>query len=167
MYETQVCSIARTLEVVGERWSLLIIRDALFAGVTRFGDFQHNLGIATNVLASRLDAFVEAGIMLRHPAGRPEQPEYVLTEKGRDLASALIALTGWGDRWAAPDGPPIRYEHTACGGRVEQQLVCANCGVVHAQEVSARPGPGMPAEYLARRRPRRVRSGSGAAPGQA
>ncbi|WP_022882329.1 winged helix-turn-helix transcriptional regulator [Gryllotalpicola ginsengisoli] len=157
-YDNQICSIARALDVVGERWSLLIIRDAVFAGVTRFGDFQHNLGIATNVLAARLDAFVEGGIMERRRySERPAQHEYVLTEKGRDLAPALIALTSWGDRWAAPDGPPIRYEHAACGRRVEPQLVCEKCGAVHADEVAARPGPGMPAEYLAQRRP--VRNG--------
>ncbi len=156
-YDSQICSIARALDVVGERWSLLIVRDAVFAGVTRFGDFQHNLGIATNVLASRLDAFIDAGIMQRRAVtGRPEQYDYVLTEKGRDLAPALIALTSWGDRWAAPDGPPILYRHTECGGSVEPHLVCANCGIVGADQVSVRPGPGMPAEYLANRRPRRM-----------
>lgn len=156
-YDNQICSIARTLEIVGERWSLLIIRDAAFAHVTRFGDFQHNLGIATNVLASRLEAFIDAGIMRRQPQpDHPEQYEYLLTEKGRDLAPALIALTSWGDRWAAPDGPPILYTHTTCDGSVEPQLVCANCGAIDAEEVSVHPGPGMPAEYLANRRPRRA-----------
>ena len=87
-YDTQVCSIARSLELVGERWSLLIIRDALFAAVTRFGDFQHNLGIATNVLASRLDSFVASGIMRRDGSA-----DYILTDKGRALTVALIALT--------------------------------------------------------------------------
>jgi DNA-binding HxlR family transcriptional regulator len=157
-YENQICSIARALDVVGERWSLLIIRDAVFAGVTRFGDIQHNLGIATNVLASRLDAFIEAGIMERHRySEHPEQHEYVLTEKGRDLAPALIALTTWGDRWAAEDGPPILYQHAVCGGPIEQQILCANCGPIEGAEVSARPGPGMPLEYLANRRPQRAR----------
>ncbi len=157
-YDNQICSIARALDVVGERWSLLIIRDAVFAGVTRFGDFQHNLGIATNVLTSRLDAFVQAGIMERRPySAHPEQYDYVLTEKGRDLAPALIALTGWGDRWAAPDGPPILYRHATCGGSVESQLECEHCGTIHADEVTVRPGSGMPAEYLADRRPIRTR----------
>ncbi len=156
-YDNQICSISRALEVVGERWSLLIIRDAVFAGVTRFGDFQHNLGVATNVLAARLEAFVDAGIMERRAApDRGDQHDYVLTEKGRDLVPALIALTSWGDRWAAPDGPPILYRHAVCDGPVEQHLVCENCGDVHIDDVSVRPGPGMPAEYLANRRPRRV-----------
>lgn len=155
-YDDQVCSIARALDVVGERWSLLIIRDALFAGVTRFGDFQHNLGVATNVLASRLDAFVAAAIMERRRyTERPEQYEYVLTDKGRDLGPALVALTAWGDRWASPDGPPILYHHADCGGSVGHEIVCANCGTIEIAEVAVRPGPGMPAVYLANRRPRR------------
>jgi DNA-binding HxlR family transcriptional regulator len=155
-YDNQVCSIARSLDVFGERWSLLIIRDALFAGVTRFGDFQHNLGIASNILASRLELFVEAGVMQRRsPPGQPEKFDYVLTEKGRDLAPALIALTEWGDRWAAPEGSPILYQHSVCGGTAELRLVCVNCGVVDADDVRVGPGPGMPAEYLANRRPLR------------
>jgi DNA-binding HxlR family transcriptional regulator len=161
-YDQQVCSIARALDVVGERWSMLLVRDALFAGVTRFGDFQHNLGLATNVLASRLEAFVAAGIMERRRySERPEQYEYVLTEKGCDLGPALIALTAWGDRWASPDGPPILYEHTTCGGAIEQEIVCVNCGDVAASEVAARRGPGMSLEYIANRRPARSRGGDG------
>jgi DNA-binding HxlR family transcriptional regulator len=157
-YDAQICSIARALEVVGERWSLLIVRDALFAGVTRYGDFQHNLGIATNILKARLDAFIEAGIMERRRlSGQPEQYEYVLTEKGRDLAPALIALTSWGDRWASPDGVPIVYSHARCGGAISHQVSCANCGPIDASEVRAFPGPGMPKAYLANRRPRRER----------
>lgn len=146
-YDTQVCSIARSLEVVGERWSLLIIRDALFAGVTRFGDFQHNLGIATNVLTSRLESFVEAGIMQRQGFA-----DYVLTEKGGALGIALMALTEWGDEWASPVDPPILYAHDGCGEAVHASAVCEAHGVVPAAEVSARIGPGMPAEYLANRR---------------
>lgn len=156
-YDQQVCSIARALDAVGERWSLLIVRDALFAHVAHFNDFQHNLGVATNVLKARLDTLVATGIMVRRRcADRAEQYEYVLTEKGRDLAPALIALTAWGDRWASPDGPPILYVHSACGGPVRHEVVCADCGVVDAAEVAARPGPGMPSEYLANRRPRRT-----------
>src|SRR5918995_5736891 len=149
-YESEVCSIARALEVVGERWSVLIVRNALFAGATRFADFQRSLGIATNVLASRLDGFVEAGIMRRHRySEQPEAYEYLLTEKGRDLAPALIALTAWGDRWSAPDGPPILYSLTVCGSAISPQVVCATCGRVDDPgEVQARPGPGMPAERI-------------------
>jgi len=146
-YDTQVCSIARSLELVGERWSLLIIRDALFARVTRFGDFQHNLGIATNVLAARLDAFVGSGIMRRE--GRAD---YVLTAKGHALATALIALTEWGDEWAAPGEPPILYHHEACDQPVGARVVCDECGVIDARETTVKIGPGMPAEYVAARR---------------
>lgn len=154
-YDGQVCSIARALDVIGERWSLLIVRDALFAGVTRFSDFQHNLGIATNVLTSRLEGFVAAGLMERRRyTEHPALYEYLLTAKGRDLAPALIALTAWGDRWAGPDGgPPIEYRHTECGAAVSQQIVCEVCGPSVEQDVAARPGPGMPADYLARCRP--------------
>jgi DNA-binding HxlR family transcriptional regulator len=160
-YEAQVCSIARTLEVVGERWSLLIVRDALFAGVTRYSEFRENLGIATNILKTRLDALVAAGIMERRStAGGAELYDYVLTAKGRALGPALVALTEWGDRWAAPDGAPIVYRHATCGAAVTNQLTCASCGAIHdAGDVQARPGPGMPAEYLAvRQRNRRGRS---------
>jgi DNA-binding HxlR family transcriptional regulator len=146
-YDTQVCSIARSLELVGERWSLLIIRDALFARVTRFGDFQHNLGIATNVLTTRLDAFVGSGIMRREGS-----VDYVLTDKGRALATALIALTEWGDDWAAPGPPPILYRHTTCGQPVTTEVTCAQCGAIDPRETTVRIGPGMPAEYVAARR---------------
>ena len=146
-YDTQICSIARSLELVGERWSLLIIRDALFAGVTRFGDFQHNLGIATNVLAARLDAFVSSGIMRREGSA-----DYMLTAKGSALATALIALTEWGDEWAAPGAPPILYQHGSCGRNVSAQVVCEECGVIGAGEAKVQIGPGMPAEYVAARR---------------
>ncbi len=154
-YDNQVCSIARALEAVGERWSLLIVRDALFAHVTRFNDFQHNLGLATNVLKSRLDSLIDVGIMQHSRySERPGKYEYLLTDKGRDFAPVLIALTGWGDRWSSPDGPPILYRHTTCGGSIRQELACSNCGAIDASEVTVRPGPGMPADYLANRRPR-------------
>jgi DNA-binding HxlR family transcriptional regulator len=151
-YDAEVCSIARALEVVGERWSVLIVRNALFAGSTRFSDFQRGLGIATNVLATRLDGFVDAGIMRRHQySEQPEAYEYLLTDKGRDLAPALIALTEWGDRWAAPDGPPILYSHIVCGSAVSHEVVCAACGRVDdPADVQALPGPGMPAERAER-----------------
>ena len=163
-YDGEVCSIARSLEVVGERWSLIIIRDALFAGSTRYSDFQRTLGIATNVLQDRLDGFVEAGIMRRHRySDQPELYEYLLTDKGRDLAPALIALTQWGDKWAAPDGPPILYSHTRCDSPIRNELVCATHGPLEDPgEVSARPGPGMPTEHLERKRA--LRAGRSARP---
>jgi DNA-binding HxlR family transcriptional regulator len=140
-YESQDCSAARALEIVGERWSLMIIRHALFRGVTRFGDFQRSLGIARNVLAARLDRFVDDGLMTREPdeAGSAYQ-KYVLTDKGRELQPVIIALTHWGDRWAAPDGPPVILRHTNCGGEVHQQTICDDCGQpVAIEEVTAHP----------------------------
>jgi DNA-binding HxlR family transcriptional regulator len=141
-YDSQVCSIARSLELVGERWSLLIIRDALFAGVTRFSDFQHNLGVATNVLTSRLDAFVASGIMERRGAA-----EYVLSAKGRSLAVALIALTEWGDEWASPVEPPILYRHTGCGDGVVRHRAARRGGRAHRPR-NARRIPGVPPRRL-------------------
>lgn len=143
-YEGQVCSAARSLEVIGERWSLLIVRDALFGGVTRFNDFVQRLGLARNILAARLDGFVEAGIMERFSSEASAYQEYRLTEKGRDLAPVIIALTDWGDRWAAPNGRPIIYRHAGCGGEVEQQLVCNQCRtVIDHDQVGVERGPGM------------------------
>jgi DNA-binding HxlR family transcriptional regulator len=145
-YDSEVCSAARALEEVGERWSLLIVRNALFAGATRYSDFRKALGIATNVLKTRLDGLVDAGIMERRRYARdPDLYEYLLTEKGHDLVPVILALTEWGDRWMAPDGPPVLYSHAACGGDVSQHTVCATCGDVHEPaDVRAGPGPGMP-----------------------
>ena len=151
-YETQVCSIARALELVGERWTLLILRNALFAGSTRYRDFQQALGIATNVLQDRLDGLVGEGIMERRPSSaQGSVSEYVLTEKGRDFAPALVALSQWGDRWAAPDGPPILYRHTGCGSELGAELRCATHGEVEDFiAITALPGPGMPADRAER-----------------
>ena len=144
-YDTQNCSAARTLELVGERWSLMIIRNALFAGHTRFADFQRRLGVAPNILAARLDGFVAAGLMERRRySEHPEHYEYLLTGKGRDLAPVIVALTAWGDQHAAPNGPPISYEHTTCGGPIRQQIRCDTCAQeIGNTDIRARPGPGM------------------------
>jgi len=149
MYESQNCSAARALELVGERWSLLILRNAAFAGQTRFSEFERSLGIAPNILGARLESFIAAGLMEIHPAADHKgQHDYVLTDKGRDFVPALIALTSWGDRWAAPDGPPINYKHTNCGGDIEIQLHCTACGDnVEPATVSVEPGPGFRADY--------------------
>jgi DNA-binding HxlR family transcriptional regulator len=125
-YDKEVCSAARALEIAGERWSLLILRNALFAGMTRFTDFQQSLEIAPNILTARLESFVEEGLMTTSK-GQSEHLEYILTPKGLDFKPVIIALTAWGDKWAAPDGPPIVYEHEDCGGRIEQHLHCRAC----------------------------------------
>lgn len=144
-YETQNCSAARALELVGERWSLLIVRDALFRGYTKYTEFQRELGIAPNVLAARLERFVEAGLMTTRPAADGHRHhEYVLTEKGRSLQPVVMALTAWGDRWAAPDGPPVVYRHQECGGEVEQSMRCRSCAAdLEPADVLAAPGPGL------------------------
>src|SRR5258708_16995223 len=126
-YDGQNCSAARALEIVGERWSLLIIRDALFAGRTRFSEFQRSLGIAPNVLAARLSWFVETGLMTTEPVSEDsELSEYRLTKKGTELTSVVVALTAWGERWAEPIGP-IVYKHRECGGLVRQVITCDSC----------------------------------------
>ncbi len=142
-YETQVCSIARALEVVGERWSLLVIRDA-FLGVRRFDDFQRDLGIARNVLQSRLERLVEEGILERRLyQERPPRYEYTLTGKGIDLWPVIFGLMKWGDRYAYPDGPPVVLEHRGCGGAVDGHRICIKCGCpLEARDVRPRPGPG-------------------------
>src|SRR5579863_5333265 len=122
-YDGQRCSVARTLEIVGERWTLLIVRDA-FLGLRRFDEFQRSLGIATNVLAARLERLTEAGIMdKRRYQERPERHEYTLTEKGRDLHPIIAAMLQWGDRWASPV-PPRLMTHRADGGTVRVQVTC-------------------------------------------
>jgi DNA-binding HxlR family transcriptional regulator len=128
-YHGQRCSIARTLEVIGERWTILIVRDA-FRGVRRFDDFQRSLGVARNVLQTRLQRLVEAGVLdRRRYQERPERFEYVLTEAGRDLWPIVVALLGWGDRHRmAVDGPPVVIRHAGCGGEVESQPTCTACG---------------------------------------
>jgi DNA-binding HxlR family transcriptional regulator len=143
-YDGENCSAARALEVVGERWSLLIIRNAMFDGATRFTEFQRALGIAPNILSSRLDRLVQAGLMrTRAVRGEHDTREYVLTRKGLDIQPVIVALTAWGDRWAAPEGPPMVYEHAGCGGQIHQHLSCDGCdGAPAPGQLSARPGPG-------------------------
>lgn len=152
-YDSQVCSISRTLEVFGERWTFLVMRNALFADSTRFVDFQRSLGVATNVLTDRLGRLVAEGVFVA--AAGDGGDRYRLTERGRDLATSLVALTEWGDRWAAPDGAPVHYVHGDDAHRVHAALVCAECGVLDADTVvEALPGPGMPEPQAERVRER-------------
>jgi DNA-binding HxlR family transcriptional regulator len=145
-YSDQNCSIARTLEFVGERWTIMILREA-FLGVHRFEDMQRNLGIARNVLQARLERLVEAEILKRVPyQERPPRSEYRLTAKGVDLWPVLVALLKWGDRHAAPAGPPVMLEHAGCGGQLDDRRRCDRCGRdLHAWEVSPVRGPGVDA----------------------
>ena len=137
------CSIARALSVVGDRWTLLILREA-FAGAHRFDDFRQRLGIARNVLSLRLRGLVRDGVLERIPsAGRGRRVEYRLTEKGRDLFPVLLALQQWGDRWfGAGDEPTRRIIHRACGNETEAVFTCNHCGgEIGARTVRAEPLP--------------------------
>jgi DNA-binding HxlR family transcriptional regulator len=138
------CSIARTLDVVGEWWSLLIVRDA-FLGVTRFDEWQRRLGIARNVLTARLDHLVEQGVFERRRyQDRPPRDEYVLTRKGRDLAPVLGALRAWGDRHEpTPGGPTTLLVHDDCGHTTELVQTCSHCGErLRPGTTHIEPGPG-------------------------
>ena len=137
------CSVAQCLEVVGEWWSMLIVRDA-FLGVSRFDRFQERLGISRNVLNQRLTRLVEAGILVKVPySDRPPRFDYRLTDKGRDLWPVLTTMRQWGDKYAAPDGPPLQVIHKGCGEISDAVSVCSACGErVGARDVRAVPGPG-------------------------
>jgi DNA-binding HxlR family transcriptional regulator len=137
------CSVAQCLEVVGEWWSMLIVRDA-FLGVTRFDDFQSRLGISRNILHQRLNRLVDSGVLHRVPySEHPPRHDYKLTDKGRDLWPVLTAMRQWGDRYAAPAGPPLRIRHKACGAFTEAVLVCGSCGeTLKPRDVEAVTSPG-------------------------
>ena len=147
-YDAQVCSLARALEVVGERWTLLIVRDALL-GLSRFDEFSTSLGLARNVLTDRLNHLVGAGVLERvRYQRRPDRFEYRLTDRGKGLGVAVLALMQWGDtHLAGPAGPPRLAEHTGCGGAVVIGATCRHCGQpVHPhptdQRIQLVPGPG-------------------------
>jgi DNA-binding HxlR family transcriptional regulator len=136
------CSVAQALEVVGERWTLLVVRDCLL-GVTRFDQIQQRLGIARNVLSDRLDLLVEVEVLERRPyQERPVRHEYVLTERGRDLWPVVQALQQWGDRWADwPDGPPVQQVHEPCGRPATVVPTCSACrGVLHPEDLRPTSG---------------------------
>jgi DNA-binding HxlR family transcriptional regulator len=142
-FEDMTCSVAKCLDVVGEWWSLLIIRDA-FLGVTRFDDFQTRLGISRNILTQRLNRLVEYEILKRVAySEHPPRSEYRLTAKGRDLWLVVTAMRQWGDTWAAPAGPPVETRHDACGHVVTVVPACSHCGEkLDARSVTAVAGPG-------------------------
>lgn len=150
-YDTQVCSIARSLEAVGERWSLLIIRN-VGLGLTRFEPLRENLGITRSVLTTRLNTLIEYGILEKvRYSERPPRYEYHLTEKGRDLAPVLLQLMWWGDRYYAEEaGPPTVAVHRgSCGGPLDHHMVCEKCGeAVEADRIYLKAGPGRKAKDL-------------------
>ena len=144
----QNCSIAGALEVLGERWTLLVMREVLL-GRRRFGDIRRHLGVAPNILSDRLATLVEHGL-LEHPEG-PETAEYVPTRKGADAHPVLVALLQWGDRYAASEaGPPRVFVHAGCGHDADPRLHCSHCGEsLQARDLQVRPGPGANATQLA------------------
>src|ERR1700759_2223679 len=123
------CSIGRAMEVLGERWTFLILREA-FYGVRRFSDMQRNLGIARNMLSTRLQTLVGAGILERRLYQQePARYEYRLTEAGRDLYPAIVTLMQWGDKYLQGElGPPVVLRHNTCGHVADARLVCGDCG---------------------------------------
>lgn len=138
------CSVAKALEVIGERWSLLIVR-AVMHGNRRFGEIQGSLGIARNVLSARLQRLVDEEILERRAYQEsPPRYEYFLTEKGLDLWPALIALLNWGDRYSpSPEGPRRLIVHKECGGTVSERGICESCGkLLTARDAKQVPGPG-------------------------
>jgi DNA-binding HxlR family transcriptional regulator len=137
------CSIARTLDVLGEAWSPLILRD-VYVGLTRFDQLQADLGISRKVLTERLNHLVGHGVLERRPYDRRPRHEYVLTAKGAELFDLLMVMVAWGDKWRAGEaGPPVLYRHHACGRISHVELRCAHCGdPMRAGDIDLLPGPG-------------------------
>ncbi|WP_216853661.1 winged helix-turn-helix transcriptional regulator [Phytoactinopolyspora halotolerans] len=138
------CSIARSVDLLGDGWTLLILRDVV-AGVTRFDAIARDLGLSRKVLAARLSRLVDEGVLVR---GRyqehPPREDYRLTEKGKDLYPILLALMSWGDRWyAEPGREPVRIHHRGCGRDVGMQAACGHCGEpLTVDNTDHLPGPG-------------------------
>ncbi|PRZ40504.1 HxlR family transcriptional regulator [Antricoccus suffuscus] len=139
-YSAQNCSIARALEIVGERWTVLVLRDC-FYGVRRFSDLLAHLDISRAVLTDRLSSLVEAGLLVRHAEGG--HPEYVLTEAGIAFWPSIFALGRWGDRFGTANPPSRIYTHADCRGDLDDRGVCLSCGAFPGPEdIDASPGPG-------------------------
>ena len=149
-FSEQNCSIAAALAIVGERWSLLVMRD-VFMGRRRFAEIKRSLGVAPNILSDRLQQLVEHGLLERRPISEgSDSYEYVPTAKGRDVSPILTALLQWGDQYAAPSGPPRVQVHTTCGHDAHPQLHCSHCGeLIGRSELVSRPGPGASPKQLA------------------
>jgi DNA-binding HxlR family transcriptional regulator len=145
-WSTENCTVGRTLAILGERWTLVVLREVV-NGVRRFDDISRHSGMPRQVLSNRLALLVEQGILRRAPyqdPGERARHEYRLTEKGFDLYPVLVAIADWGDRYLAdPEGPPVEFEHRDCGAVVHSLLECANGHRVdRPREVVSRVGPG-------------------------
>lgn len=138
------CSLAQSLELIGDWWTPLVLRD-LYLGLNRFDQFVADLGISRNLLTDRLSTLVDGGLVRRTPYQQnPVRHSYELTEAGRELVPILMALTAWGDRWATPPaGQPIRFTHTTCGKLTTPTVCCSECGeTLEMADVAPSPGPG-------------------------
>jgi DNA-binding HxlR family transcriptional regulator len=145
-WSTENCTVGRTMAILGERWTLVVLRE-VFNGVRRFDDISRHSGMPRQVLSNRLALLVEQGILRREPyrdPGERARHEYRLTEKGFDLYPVLVAIADWGDRYLAdPEGPPVEFEHRDCGAVVRSVLECADGHRVGTpREVVSRVGPG-------------------------
>lgn len=136
------CSLARSLDVIGDWWSPLILRDIQF-GLTRFDELATDLGISRGLLTARLESMIDGAVIEKiEYQRRPARYEYRLTAAGRELVPVLLALTAWGDRWRSPDGPPIVSSHH-CGSTAAPAIVCADCSEpITPESMSYAPGPG-------------------------
>jgi DNA-binding HxlR family transcriptional regulator len=138
------CSFARTVDVVGEPWTPLIMRD-LYVGINRFELLREDLGVPRQTLVNRLDLLVERGVAERaRYQSRPDRFEYLLTQQGKELLVAILPLMAWGDRWlAGAAGPPARLTHVNCGAEIDVAVTCDHCGeVLNADQLSVAAGPG-------------------------
>ena len=144
-YDAANCSIARTMSVVGDRWTMHVLREVFF-GLRRFEDLHRAIGCARSLLSQRLATLVDEGLLARASYQAPRQrtrPEYVLTEKGRDFLPVIVALLDWGDRWTAdPSGPAVQLRHTSCGAGVHAELHCEAGHSVDATTIEPVAGPG-------------------------
>jgi DNA-binding HxlR family transcriptional regulator len=150
-FTDQNCSIAATLAIVGERWTLLVMREVLL-GHRRFAEIRRQVGVAPNILSDRLQVLVEHGLLERTLySEHPKSYEYFPTSKGVDLTPALVALMQWGDRYVAPvEGPPRVHVHSVCGHDADPQLHCSHCGeAIQPSQLQVRPGPGATSEQRA------------------
>jgi DNA-binding HxlR family transcriptional regulator len=144
--DREYCSLARSLSIVGDRWTLLVLREC-FLRVRRFEEFEQRLGIARHVLADRLKKLTDAGVLRKEPyQERPRREEYRLTEKGLELYPVLLALLDWGDKWlAGPEGAPLLRRHKTCGHVSRAVHICSACGEdLNPRDVTVERGPGLP-----------------------
>jgi DNA-binding HxlR family transcriptional regulator len=140
-FTQQNCSIARAAEIFTERWMLLILREIML-GRQRFGEIKRNTGVASNILTDRLEMLVDQGIVVRVESESDGAERYVPTQKGIDAQPILLAMLAWGDKYAAPDGPPRELFHETCGNVVNAKMVCDHCdGELLAENTKLRPGP--------------------------